>query len=165
MAPVKSTPERHPGGRPPKFNEASRPVTVTLPERVLRLLAQVSPDRAKAITKLVDRELGVAGSGPSPVDLVEVAPGKAVILVAHSSYLENIPWLRLVEVAPGRHLLSLAPGTSIEKLEVAIGDLLEAVPESDADQRDLLEALRKTIRTPRRNQKLVKEEILFVESA
>jgi hypothetical protein len=162
---VKSTDEKHPGGRPPKFNEASRPVTVTLPERVLRFLATVSPDRAKAITKLVDREMGGAGSALKLVDLVEVAPGKTVILVAYSVYLDSIPWLRLVEVTPARYLLSVVSGTSIEMLEVAIGDLLEAVPESERDQRELLESLRQTIRTPRRNQKLIKEEILFVESA
>jgi hypothetical protein len=158
-----STKPKHQGGRPPKFNEASRPITVTLPERVLRNLAAVNPDRAKAITRLADSELGGAGSARNLVDLVEVAPGKAVILVAYSAYLATIPWLRLVEVAPARYLLSVVSGTSIERLEVAIGDLLESVPESDRDQRELLEALRQTIRTPRRNQRLVKEEILFVD--
>ena len=47
---MKSRVEKHPGGRPAKFAEPSRPVTVTLPERVLQLLAAVDADRAKAIS-------------------------------------------------------------------------------------------------------------------
>jgi len=160
-----SSKKKHPGGRPKKFNEACRPVTVTLPERVLLLLASVSADRAKAITKLADTALGGAETPRKPVELVEVAPGKAAILVAHSARLESIPWLRLVEIAPARHLISLVPGTPIEKLEVALSDLLDVIPESDINERELLETLRQNIRTPRRGQKLVKEEILIIESA
>jgi hypothetical protein len=159
-----SSEKRHAGGRPKKFSENSRPVTVTLPERTLALLAAVSPDRAKAIVKVTDRVLGEGGSSRPSVELVEVAPGKAAILVAHSRHLESIPWLRLVEVAPARHLLSLVSGTPVEKLEVALGDLLEALPEAEPKERELLEALRSSIRAPRRSQKIVKEEILFVES-
>jgi hypothetical protein len=159
-----SSENKCPGGRPKKFNEACRPVTVTLPERTLLLLESVSPDRAKAIAKLVDTALGGPGSPQKPVELLEVAPGKSVIFVAHSPHLESIPWLRLVEIAPARHLISLVPGTSIEKLEVAIGDLLEGIPESETIERELLETLRQKIRAPRRSQQIVKEEILFVES-
>jgi hypothetical protein len=159
-----SSSKKHPGGRPKKFNEVCRPVTVTLPERILLLLASVSPDRAKAIAKVADGALGRTGSPPPPVEMVEVAPGKAAIFVAHSKYLESLPWLRLVEIAPARHLISLVTGTSVEKLEVAIGDLLDAIPDSERSERELLEALRKSIRAPRRSQKIVKEEILFVES-
>ena len=153
------------GGRPPKFDEPSRPVTVTLPERVLRLLASVHPDRAKAISKLADIVQGEAKSPRKLVEQVKVAPGKSVILVAHSRYLEKIPWLRLVGVAPARHLISLLPNTSVEKLEVAVGDLLEGLPEDETNERELLEALRQNLRSRRRDQKLTKEEILFVESA
>ena len=41
-------------GRPAKFAEPSRPVTVTLPERILDLLAAVDSDRAQAIVKAVE---------------------------------------------------------------------------------------------------------------
>ena len=41
-------------GRPAKFAEPSRPVTVTLPERILDLLAAVDSDRAQAIVKTVE---------------------------------------------------------------------------------------------------------------
>jgi len=160
-----SSANKNPGGRPPKFNEISRPVTVTLPERVLHMLTAVNPDRARAITKLADTMLAGARTPFKLVDLVEVAPGKSVILVAHSAYLARIPWLRLIEIAPARHLLSLLPGTPIEKLEVAISDLLEVVAENEPDEREILEVLRHNIRAPRRDQKINKEEILVVESA
>ena len=162
MSPTEKT---NAGGRPPKFDEPSRPVTVTLPERVLRLLASVNPDRAKAISRLADIVQGEAGSSQKLVELLKVSPGKSVILVAHSRYLETIPWLRLVEIGPARHLISLLPNTSIEKLEVAVGDLLEGLPEEETNERELLESLRQNIRSQRRDQKLTKEEILFVESA
>jgi hypothetical protein len=159
-----SSVKKHPGGRPKKFDEVCRPVTVTLPERILLRLSSVSSDRAKAIAKVTDGALGGTGSPPQPVEMVEVAPGKAVIIVAHSKYLGSIPWLRLVEIAPARHLISLVTGTSVEKLEIALGDLLENIPDTEKSERELLETLRQSIRAPRRSQKIVKEEILFVES-
>jgi hypothetical protein len=125
----------------------------------------VHPDRAKAISRLAEIVQGEAGAPQKLVELVKVAPGKSVILVAHSRYLQTIPWLRLVEVAPARHLISLLPNTAVEKLEVAVGDLLEGLPEEEANERELLEGLRQNLRSRRRDQKLTKEEILFVESA
>ena len=69
------------GGRPPKFREARRPVTVTLPERVLKTLEAVNPDRALAIVKCVDAVAGKGEHAAKPVELVEVLPGKALIVV------------------------------------------------------------------------------------
>jgi hypothetical protein len=134
---------------------------MTLPERTLQLLATLDPDRAKAVVRLAD-----AAAGPlrKKVDLVEVAPGRSVILLSRSAYLGRIPWLRLVETAPGRHLVSVTPGTPVEKLEVAISDLLELIPEDEPQERDLLERLLQSIRGPRRNRRITKEEILVVES-
>ena len=39
------TPKKSTGGRPAKFAEPSRPVTVTLPERILRQLDETEPLR------------------------------------------------------------------------------------------------------------------------
>lgn len=161
---MRSSVKKHPGGRPPKFNEPRRPVTMTLPDRTLRRMASIDPDRARAVTKLVDAATGANAGGERCVELVKVAPGKAVIFVARSAHLGRIPWVRLVEVAPGRHLVSVAPGTPVEKLEVAIGDLLETVPADESDERELLSVLLQNIRAPRRNHRITKEEILFVES-
>lgn len=136
---------------------------MTLPDRVLRLLGAVDADRSRAIAKLTDMVLGEAGTNRKLVELVPVSRTKAVIIVAHSRYLGSVTWLRLVEVAPARYLLSLLPGTSIEKLEVTIGDLLDVVPESEPEERRLLDTLHKCLRAPRRDQTVTKEEIIFVE--
>ena len=159
---AKSSIEKNRGGRPAKFAEPSRPVTVTLPERVLRLLAAVDPDRAKAISKLADSKLGANGGSPRPVATVEVDEGQAIILVNHSARLARLPWLRLIEVAPGRNLISIRSGTSIETIEVAIHDLLEDLPAGESREREILEMLLGTVRASRRTKTTLKEEILFV---
>ncbi len=46
------------GGRPAKFDEPRRPVTVTLPVRILTQLAEIDADRARAIVKAVEAVLG-----------------------------------------------------------------------------------------------------------
>jgi hypothetical protein len=155
---------RHAGGRPPKFAEARRVITITLPQRTLEQLAAVGPDRAKAIVKLVDSVVRTGAPGSNLVDLVEVTPGKCVVLVSSSSYLAKIPWLRMVEIAPARFLLSVPSGTAIESLEVAVRDLLEDVPREDLRERALLEALLKRVNASRRSRKMSKEEILFFET-
>ncbi len=154
---------RNLGGRPSKFNEPSRPVTMTLPERVLRLLSTLDSDRAKAIVKLTDGALAPEGKAPTLVELVPVSPTRSVILVANSRNLRTIPWLRLVEVAPAKNLLTVLPGTPIEKLEITIGDLLDDLPADDPVEHDLLESLRKCLSGSRRKQMVTKGEILFVE--
>jgi len=92
-----------------------RPVTVTLPERTLARLAAVDNDRATAIVKLVDSALPRRTAG-ARFDVVEVAPGAAIILVDRAAPLRKIPWLKLAELSPGRHLLTVVPGTPIESL-------------------------------------------------
>jgi hypothetical protein len=159
-----SRPHSKLGGRPSKFDEPSRPVTMTLPERVLRLLSTLDSDRARAIVKLTDCALAPPeGKAPTLVELVQVSPTKAIILVANSRYLRTIPWLRLVEVAPAKNLLTVPPGTPIEKLEITIGDLLDDLHADDPVEHDLLESLRKCLSGSRRKQMVTKGEILFIE--
>ena len=67
------------GGRQPKFDEPQRPVTVTLPKRTLSALAALDADRARAIVKVVDAALSGNRSGAKLVEVIEVAPGAAVI--------------------------------------------------------------------------------------
>jgi len=151
------------GGRPAKFSEPSRPITITLPERILSLLVTVNPDRAKAITSVVDSLLSSGEKNKKLFEVRKVSNEKAIILVGHSNYLSRIPWLRLIEVGPARNIISIKSGTSIESMEVAVQDLLEEVPVSELHEREILEALIKSIRSSRRSKKSVKEEILFVE--
>lgn len=151
------------GGRPAKFSEPSRPITITLPERILSLLVTVNPDRAKAITSVVDSLLSSGEKNKKLFEVRKVSNEKAIILVGHSNYLSRIPWLRLIEVGPARNIISIKSGTSIESMEVAVQDLLDEVPVSELHEREILEALIKNIRSSRRSKKSVKEEILFVE--
>ena len=153
------------GGRPPKFHEASRPVTVTLPERTLGRLEAVSPDRAKAIVKCVEAAIGGHNQSREPVELVEVLPGKALIVVGPSRLLGRISWLRRVEMAPARYLLVLPVGTSVESLEVEILDLMNTLGPKDADERDLLEKLHALLGDNRRRRAISKAELIFVDVA
>jgi len=158
--------ERNRGGRPPKFREPRRPVTLTLPERTLRLLAAVDKDRARAVVKVTDAALAPTDTPQSKlVDVVEVMPGVGIILVGASRCLRQIPWLRLVEVAPARFLLSIPSGTPVDSLEIALDDLREAVPPADARERAILEQLHALIRTLRRGRSVSKAEMLFVDTS
>ncbi len=150
------------GGRPPKFDEPRRPVTMTLPDRTLGRLAAIDSDRAAAIVKLVEATEPSSLDAPQGVDVVEVAPGAAVILVGPSRTLREIPWLRLAEVSPRRFLLTVVPGTPVESIEVALFDLLERLAPEEADERAVLEELRRLISASRRERHITKFEMLYV---
>ena len=153
------------GGRPAKFDEPSRPVTITLPDRILDRLAEIDGDRAKAVVKAVEAALGGAGDAPAePVRKLRIAKDESLLVVARSRLLASIPWIRMVEIAPGRHLLSLRDGVPIEKLEVTLEDLLDSNPDAGEAERNVLRTLLSRIRAPRRNQAVRKEEILVVRS-
>jgi hypothetical protein len=151
------------GGRPPKFDEPRRPVTVTLPERTLVELAMVDDDRAAAIVKLVDSRVQSPESSTELVKVVKVAPQAAIILVPPSHCLRRIPWLRLAGVSPGRYLLTIAPGTTIESLEVTLLDLLEGLPSIEDHERAILEELLRLIRSSRRLRTISKFEMLYIK--
>ncbi len=107
-----------------------------------------------------------AGQGPfKPVELIEMAPGKSLIVVGPSKALQSIPWLRLIEITSGRFLLTVPSGTSIEALEVALRDLITH-PELLKIERDnaVLHELLELIGRQRRAQRLSKAEILIINS-
>lgn len=154
------------GGRPAKFDEPSRPVTITLPDRILNRLTEIDGDRAKGIVKAVEAVLAGGACGPTadPVGELRVDKDESLLVVARSPLLASVPWLTMIEIAPGRHLLSLRDGVPIEKLEVTLGDLLDSHPEASEAEKNVLRTLLTRIRTPRRNQAVRKEEILVVRS-
>jgi hypothetical protein len=151
-------------GRPPKFRESRRPVTVTLPETTLARLAAINPDRAQAIVKAVGAAVPSDANHPKQVELVEVAPGVGIILVGPSRYLKRIKLLRLVEIAPTRYLLTIPSGTPVDSLELAVVDLLENVKSLDEWEMSILEQLRDLMRTLRLEDKLYKAELLFIDT-
>ncbi len=150
-------------GRPPKFDEPRRPITVTIPDRTLAELDRIHPDRAQAIVKAVEalKPAGEVQQEPS-IETVEVCPGQALIVIGPSKELKKIPWLRLVEIAPRRYLLSITSGTPVEALELAIRELIEDLAPCEEYERGLLQGIREQISAVRRGQKLSKAEILFV---
>jgi hypothetical protein len=154
--------ERTPGGRPPKFKEPSGPVTVTLPKRTLDQLRSIDDDRAIAIVKAVDAAVGSGRGHALQIEVIEVAAGAGVVVIPANRSLHTIPWLKTIEVAPGRYLLTIVSGTSIEKLEIALLDLIENARKLAPDEVPMLDALQEKIRQLRRGEKISKAEILFV---
>ena len=151
------------GGRPPKFSETSRPVTVTLPERILDKLTTINPDRAKAIVKVVDALFNELSKSDSPVQIVTMGEGNALIVVAKCDALQRVPFLRMIEIAVGKFLLAIPPNTSVEMLEIALIDLLEHIQPSDKKERSIIQHLIDLLRTSRRKKKVSKSEILFID--
>lgn len=156
-------PDKGAVGRPPKFKEPSGPITVTLPDRTLAQLRRIDEDRAKAIVKAVDALVGRAAGQPPEGAIVEVAPATGVMVVPANRSLRTIPWLKIIEVAASRYLIAIQPGTPVEKVEVALLDLLEEARLSAPDEVPMLEALRDKIGQARRGNRISKAEILFVE--
>ena len=152
------------GGRPPKFGEPSKPVTVTLPARTLSDLSRIDADRARAIVKATDAALQAEKTMSDGVDVVSVSPATALIVVGLNRHLRNVPWLRQAEVAPGRFILSVPSGTALESLEVALRDLLDDIPDDEARERAMTKRLIEVLREMRRGQKYSKEEILLMHA-
>jgi hypothetical protein len=149
-------------GRPPKFAETRRPITVTLPERTLRRLEEVDRDRARAIVRLADHQCALREPASSEVDIVEVGPDSGIILVGPMRALGRIELLRLVEVAPHRFLLTLPCGTGIEALEMELLDVLENLPSDEEAERAGLEKLRRILGQHRRKKTASKREFLLI---
>jgi hypothetical protein len=151
------------GGRPPKFHEPRRPVTMTLPERILDQLAEINPDRTCAVVKVTEAVVGTDKVRFKEVELVEMSPGKSLIVVGPSKIPRKIPWIKLIEITRDRFLVSIPSGTPIEALEVALRDhdseLLKIKLENIILQ-DLLDL----IGLHRRSHRLSKEEILVIDT-
>jgi hypothetical protein len=140
---------------------------MTLPERILDQLAGIDSDRTRAVVKATE---AVAGGGVQgrfrPVELLEMAAGKSLIVVGPCTVLKKIPWLKMIEIAPARYLLMVPCGTPIEALEVALGDLLidESAAKNDREN-TVLHELADILSQKRRTKRLSKAEILIIDSA
>lgn len=152
------------GGRPPKFDEPRRAVTVTLPERTLDQLQAIDDDRAKAIVKAAGVLTGADTEDAAHCEVVEMAPGVGLLVVPPSRTLRSIPWLRMIEIAPARYLLTILPETSVEKVELSLMDLAETARQTAPQEVPLLEELRQHIGGLRRRERISKAEILFVDT-
>ncbi len=153
------------GGRPRKFAEPSRPITLTLPESTLRELRHVDPDPGHAIVKLTRSVLHNGGKEKPLVEIVTVSVDRGLIVIGPSQALLQIPFLHLIEVAPARYLLALDSGHDFKSLEIALNDVLDDVPHSDKRERELMMQLRQHIKSLRKSERMSRAEILFVRSA
>jgi len=149
-------------GRPRKFTVPARPVTLTLPEHIIRALAAVDNDLSRAVVRLAQPE--VAKQPHPPAELATFGP-RSVIVVNPTRTLERYPGVMLVHLPDGRALISFDQSMTLAGLELMIADALEdrALPPGD---RGVLEAVGAILRTARRSPDttLAQRNIIVVES-
>lgn len=153
------------GGRPRKFAEPSRPITLTLPESTLRDLQHIDPDRGRAIVKLAKSALASDGAEKPLVEISKISAGTGLVIIGPSQALRQIPFLHLVEVAPARYLLALASGHDFKHLEVALNDVLDDLPPGEKRERGLITQLLQHMKRLRRLELTSTAVILFVDFA
>lgn len=150
------------GGRPLKFHEKSRAVTLTLPERILDLLQTIDADRARAVVKVTEATVsenhGYVGSG---AELVEVLPGLGMIVLGPCRSLTRIKWLNLAEVAAGRSILVLKSGAPVERLEIEVLEIMENLPAEAERDRPVLQRLKTILSSLRREERVSKGEVIL----
>lgn len=154
--------KRSAGGRPPKFDEPSRPVTLTLPDSTLEGLKLIDTDRSLAIVKVTQAALNGGATSRPPVEIVEMSEGTGLLIIGPCPVLRKISFLHLVEVAPARYLLALNPGNDFKSLEIAIRDVLDELPSESDRERELIIQLLEKIRIIRKSERVSMAEILFV---
>jgi len=152
------------GGRPRKFDEPSRPVTVTLPDSTLEQLARLDGDRAKAIAKAARTLVAGPGAEPFLTEVVRVDRSAGLVVVGPSRHLRSVQCIRLVEIVPGRSILSVPSGTAPETIELALADLLDEVPVSEPIEREMIRRLLEIFRTARKRRGMMKVEIVLLTS-
>ncbi len=151
-------------GRPPKFQEESAPITLTLPRRIIHLLDAINPDRAKAIVRCVETLTTQKTTPDSKIEILQVSEGSGLIVIPPLSSLKRIPGLEFLEISPFRYILAIPSGTAVESLEISIVDLLEHLTEHEEEEREVLRELRSKIGEHRRESLLSKCEVLYFDT-
>lgn len=149
-------------GRPRKFTVPARPVTVTLPEHVLRALTSIDVDLGRAIVRLAQPVL--AGRPHAPAELATF--GRHSVIVVHPSRtLEKRTGVELLHLPDGRALISFDQTTTIAGLELLLEDALEdrSLPLVD---RTIFEAIGSILKSARRSDKvlLVQRNVIVLET-
>lgn len=152
-------------GRPRKFAEPSRVVTVTLPESTLAKLASIDSDRARAIARAT--ELATAG-GPGDDTLVEVnkvTPTLGMLTVPYCRHLAAIPGLNLVQILPSRYLIVITAGSPLSLIELTIADTLGDLAVEETRDREILTRVLDHLRDFRRLRRTSTAEVILLELA
>jgi hypothetical protein len=149
-------------GRPRKFTLPSRPVTLTLPERVIDALSAVDADLSRAVVRLAQPELA---KRPHPPAELATFGGRSVIVVNPTRTLERQPGVALVHLPDGRALISFDQSTTIAGLALMMADVLEGDDLAKED-REVFEAIAGILRTARRSEttRLLQRNIIVVET-
>ncbi|HEY4282966.1 MAG TPA: hypothetical protein VGM62_07865 [Chthoniobacterales bacterium] len=151
------------GGRPRKFSEPSRAITLTLPESTLDELKSIDHDRGQAIVKLAHQAIHGNGVHKSPVSIVQATVDTGLVVIGPSQALRRIPFVRMVEVAPERFILALEPGKDFVTLEIAVNDVLDELPPGEEWERQHILQLLEEIRRLRKSERVRMAEILLIK--
>ena len=157
-APVVSLRRRR--GRPRKFDEPTRVVSLTLPESVIASLSKVHADLGYAVAGLIrGRRRQREGAELVPFG------NRAVISVRRSDALERKLGVELVPTSHGRALIAFDAPHTIADLELRLHDALEDTSLAPAD-RATFEAIRAILRDARRSEQVVllRRSIIVLES-
>lgn len=148
-------------GRPRKFAEPSRAVTLTLPEAVITTLTAIDQDLSRAVARLAQPEVAKLPHPPAEV----VAFGqRAVIVVTPTRTLEQRTGVVLVPLPDGRALISFDGAMTPEGLELLIQDALDDHDLPDADGR-VFEEVRSVLKRARQGDgvSLRRQQIMVLE--
>jgi hypothetical protein len=159
---VTTTALRRGRGRPRKFAEPTRAVTLTLPESVLSTLTSVHKDLSLAIVQLTERRR----RHKHPLAELVTFGGNAVITVRPTPSLEKRAGVQLVPLPDGRALISFAQPQTIAELELTLNDALED-PALEPDDRELFEAIVHILKDARRSGSVVvqRRNIIVLETS
>jgi hypothetical protein len=109
-------------GRPRKFNEPSRALTLTLPESVIAALHAVNHDLSRAVVCLTQPEVA---RRPRLAAELATFGRRAVITINPSRALEERTGVVLVPLTDGRALISFDESMTPERLELKLRDALD----------------------------------------
>ncbi|MGV3516477.1 hypothetical protein [Luteitalea sp.] len=154
---------RRPRGRPKKFDEPTRVVSMTLPESAIDRLSQTDRDLGRAVVRMIDRKLSTRAA---PAAKLVVFGNHAVISVIPTPTLERRVGVQLVPLPDGRALLSFETPKTIADLELSITDALDD-PTLSRDDRVVFDAIRSILREARQasDVALLRRNIIVLEGA
>lgn len=93
------------------------------------------------------------------MEIVEVAPGRGLLVIPRCRALENIKGVRLIEISPRRFLIMLRPELTVESIEVQMRDAIEQRKGSREDL-DIVKELLGHLGHQRRKEAISKRELL-----
>jgi hypothetical protein len=112
-------------GRPRKFQEPSKAITLTLPHAVLAALRRVDPDPSRAVVSLAQPELKKNAKANDNTAEIARFGRSAIILVNPRRALEKHTGISLVPLPGGRALISFDQSMTVANLELALREAIE----------------------------------------